>query len=98
MQVQGVKENMPIKCDKLRRWASRNTYFAAFSEGWATYVENSVVDRDMKMYMNDMERYGMIKHQVSVNMNDLLKISIFLTPFCFHEIVKHQIYTNRKNL
>ena len=61
-----MKEHFQTKCDELRKWVSRNNYFAAFSEGWATYIEKDVADLDMKLYESDMERYGMLKHQVLI--------------------------------
>ena len=64
LQVQGVKEHFSNDCDELRNWVKEIDYFAAFSEGWATYIEKDVADLDMKLYENDMSRYGMLKHQV----------------------------------
>lgn len=59
-----MKEHVKTKCDQYRKWVSKKNYFAAFSEGWATYIEKDVADTDMKLYKNDMQRYGMLKHQV----------------------------------
>jgi uncharacterized protein (DUF885 family) len=64
LQVQGVKEHYETDCDELRTWVSNVNYFAAFSEGWATYIEKDVADLDMNVYDDDMQRYGMLKHQV----------------------------------
>ena len=59
-----MKEHFPEKCDDTRKWVTHMNYFAAFSEGWATYIEKDVADVDMKLYETDMQRYGMFKHQV----------------------------------
>ena len=68
IQVQGVRENFDFKCEKIGNWFSSNNYLAAFSEGWATYVEKQVAVNDMKLYENDiMGKYGMLKHQVCDN-------------------------------
>lgn len=67
-KVQGVREHFEFKCVKMGNWVSSKNYFAAFSEGWATYVEKHVADVDMKLYENDiMGKYGMLKHQVWQN-------------------------------
>lgn len=60
-----MKECFKTKCDTLRKWVENRSYFAAFSEGWATYIEKDVADLDMKMYDDDViQKYGMLKHQV----------------------------------
>ena len=64
LEVQGVKEHFETECDHLRTWVSQRNYFAAFSEGWATYIEKDVADLDMNVYTDDMQRYGMLKHQI----------------------------------
>ena len=60
-----MQEHFSENCDKLRQWITTRNYFAAFSEGWATYIEKDVADVDMKLYKTDMQRYGMLKHQVN---------------------------------
>jgi uncharacterized protein (DUF885 family) len=82
LQVQGVKEHFPTKCDKLRQWVLGKNYFAAFSEGWATYIEKDVVDLDMKFYCeNDIQRYGMLKHQVltAIYMSEVTGLYFMIT-------------------
>ena len=65
-KVQGIREHFEFKCESMGEWVSKMNYFAAFSEGWATYVEKHVADVDMVLYKDDLiKKYGMLKHQVS---------------------------------
>ena len=64
-KVQGYTDNFRDHCSDDLTWLGGHSYFASFSEGWATYAESRIIAKDTDSYLNDtMSKYGMINHQV----------------------------------
>lgn len=64
-QVQGNTEHFHDGCDDALTWLDQETYYTAFTEGWALYSENPLVAQDTDTYNNEpMQKFGMLKWQV----------------------------------
>ena len=48
-------------------WLNSETYYTAFTEGWALYAENPLIAEDTNTYANEpMQKFGMLKWQVRI--------------------------------
>lgn len=64
-QVQGLQEHFIDKCGGVIKWLDAETYYTAFTEGWALYAENPLIGEDTDTYKNEpWQKYGMLKWQV----------------------------------
>lgn len=46
-------------------WLNVNTFYVAFSEGWALYAENPLLSTDTDLYEGElMQEYGMLRLQI----------------------------------
>ena len=65
MQVQGTVEHFHDGCSDALTWLDKETYYTAFTEGWALYGENPLIAVDTDTYKDEpMQRFGMLKWQV----------------------------------
>ena len=65
LQVQGTIEHFHDDCSDALTWLDKETYYTAFTEGWALYAENPLIALDTDTYKNEpMQRFGMLKWQV----------------------------------
>ena len=66
--MQGTEEHFRDSCGGAADWLDRQTYYTAFTEGWALYAENPLIAKDTDTYDNEpMQRFGMLKWQVSLH-------------------------------
>ena len=66
-QVQGNVEHFRDSCGGVIGWLDSNTYYTAFTEGWALYAENPLIAEYTDTYKNEpMQKFGMLKWQVSL--------------------------------
>ena len=64
-QVQGTIEHFLDDCNDALTWLDTETYYTAFTEGWALYSENPLIAEDTDTYDNEpMQKFGMLKWQV----------------------------------
>lgn len=64
-QVQGNVEHFRDSCGGVIGWLDANTYYTAFTEGWALYAENPLIAQYTDTYKNEpMQKFGMLKWQV----------------------------------
>ncbi len=48
------------------KWLDDQTYYTAFTEGWALYAENPLIAQQTDTYKTElMQKFGMLKWQVS---------------------------------
>ena len=67
MQVQGTIEHFHDGCSDALTWLDKETYYTAFTEGWALYAENPLIALDTDTYKEEpMQKFGMLKWQVHV--------------------------------
>ena len=46
-------------------WLNKETYYTAFTEGWALYAENPLLAQETDIYKNNLiQKYGMLKWQI----------------------------------
>ena len=65
VQVQGFEELFADKCADVVSWLNSASYYTAFTEGWALYVENPLIAEETDVYDNNpLELYGMLKWQI----------------------------------
>lgn len=88
LEVQGVREHFQFKCEEIANWVSQVNYYGAFSEGWATYVEKHVADKDMELYKDDiMSKYGMLKHQILATLRAKVDVGLHFMGLKRHEAI-----------
>ncbi|XP_068693503.1 uncharacterized protein [Montipora foliosa] len=64
-QVQGNVEHFQDTCGGVILWLDKNTYYTAFTEGWALYAENPLIAEYTDTYKDEpMQKFGMLKWQV----------------------------------
>eukprot|EP00794_Sanderia_malayensis_P009549 gene9550-10536_t len=65
-QVQGFAEHFSGSSSKdVIDWLNSETYYTAFTEGWALYAENPVLAQGTDIYKNRLlQKYGMLKWQI----------------------------------
>ena len=66
-QVQGLTEHFRDPCGGEVAWIDSETYYTAFTEGWALYAENPLIAQDTDTYKDPetfFQKYGMLKWQV----------------------------------
>ena len=60
-------EHFRDSCGGVIAWLDSNTYYTAFTEGWALYAENPLIAQYTDTYKNEpMQKFGMLKWQVSL--------------------------------
>ncbi|KAK3717884.1 hypothetical protein QZH41_014888, partial [Actinostola sp. cb2023] len=65
LQVQGDVEHFVDSCGGSISWLNSETYYTAFTEGWALYAENPLIAEDTNTYANEpMQKFGMLKWQI----------------------------------
>ena len=65
LKVQGNIEHFRDNCNDALSWLDKETYYTAFTEGWALYGENPLIAEDTDTYENEpKQRFGMLKWQV----------------------------------
>lgn len=66
IQVQGFNEHFSESGNKdLFDWLNSNTYYTAFTEGWALYAENPLLATETDLYDGEpLQEYGMLKWQI----------------------------------
>lgn len=65
LQVQGTIEHFHDGCSDALTWLDKETYYTAFTEGWALYAENPLIALDTDTYEKEpMQKFGMLKWQV----------------------------------
>lgn len=70
-------EHFIDKCGGVIKWLDAETYYTAFTEGWALYAENPLIGEDTDTYKNEpWQKYGMLKWQVSSFLNYCVKTVI----------------------
>ena len=58
-------EHFKDKCGGFPKWLDDQTYYTAFTEGWALYAENPLIAQQTDTYKeNLMQKFGMLKWQV----------------------------------
>ncbi|XP_020631909.1 uncharacterized protein LOC110068834 [Orbicella faveolata] len=64
-QVQGTIEHFHDDCSDALTWLDKETYYTAFTEGWALYAENPLIALDTDTYKEEpMQKFGMLKWQL----------------------------------
>lgn len=64
-QVQGSTEHFRDSCHDVLNWLDQETFYPAFTEGWALYSESPLIAEDTDTYKNEpMQRFGMLKWQI----------------------------------
>ncbi|KXJ22621.1 uncharacterized protein LOC110251997 [Exaiptasia diaphana] len=65
LQVQGGVEHFYDDQGGTIAWLNKETYYTAFTEGWALYAENPLISEDTDTYKDEpMQRFGMLKWQL----------------------------------
>lgn len=66
MQVQGFDEHFSKTGSKdIVDWLNSETYYTAFTEGWALYAENPLLAQGTDIYkIHPLQKYGMLKWQI----------------------------------
>ena len=63
--MQGTVEHFRDSCGGVIGWLDKETYYTAFTEGWALYAENPLIAQDTDTYKSEpMQKFGMLKWQV----------------------------------
>ncbi|XP_048583991.1 uncharacterized protein LOC5513994 [Nematostella vectensis] len=64
-QVQGFSELFSDKCGGVIGWLNGISYYTAFTEGWALYAENPLINSETDTYSDQpLQKYGMLKWQI----------------------------------
>ena len=92
--MQGNVEHFQDSCGGSIGWLNSETYYTAFTEGWALYAENPLIANDTNVYDNElMQKYGMLKWQVGVK--DIIRFSSFSRAGVFREYLPTAERTHR---
>ena len=91
LKVQGNTEHFRDDCGDALTWLDMETYYTAFTEGWALYSEKPLIADDTDAYDNEpMQKFGMLKWQVQRDQQNKGKyiraegnISLSLLPVSF---------------
>ncbi|XP_078384992.1 uncharacterized protein LOC144667449 [Oculina patagonica] len=82
LEVQSFIEYFEDECTDAIHWMSVPNLFAAFTEGWATYVEYKLLPEDTKLYSNTLDKglllqkYGMIYYQLLAAVRAIVDIDL----------------------
>lgn len=90
IQVQGSVEHFADNCADGISWLHSITYHTAFSEGWALYAESPLVSETDIYDNNLMQKYGMLKWQVSGRVLVLITLLDFMDKQFKTDRILHQ--------
>lgn len=84
MKVQGNIEHFRDSCGGSIGWLDSETYYTAFTEGWALYAENPLIAEDTDTYKNEaMQKFGMLKWQVWSRKHRIFSAGVKKYLYCF---------------